>query len=218
MNEILFSINKISLLAFIITLGFLVYEFKLLKKEKKSNSKPQIPKFNSNYLTPNWFQNTPIQKESSLNKKNTFFSNKFIIVLLILMLLFFAGYTTISFINQKNKEKLNRATNNNQIQITTLASQGIKIYTDNNEEIKQSQIDQYPVGTILKIGVESIKEADIDKARIRVNELKWLADHETKNYDVIRNYYYINYKIATIPAQLKIEAQLHSIKDGWLGD
>lgn len=47
---ILSYLNKISLLAFIITGGFLIYQFYLLKKEISSNSKktPTIPDFNQN--------------------------------------------------------------------------------------------------------------------------------------------------------------------------
>lgn len=47
---ILSYLNKISLLAFIITGGFLIYQFYLLKKEISSNSKktPTIPDFNEN--------------------------------------------------------------------------------------------------------------------------------------------------------------------------
>lgn len=221
MSELLLSLNKISLLAFIITFCFLVYEFRLLKKEKKSISKPQIPKFNSDKLTTDQFQNINIQNGNHSSKTKSSFGNRFIIILLILMLIFFAAYAVISMLKKNNSNginNINNPVNNVQTNINVIVSQGIKIYNDKEEEIKQSQIDQYPVGTNIKIGVESVKEADIDKARIRINELTWLPTHETKEYDRKYNLYYINYQIATIPAQLKIEAQLHSLKDGWLGD
>lgn len=218
MSELLLSLNKISLLAFIITFCFLVYEFRLLKKEKKSISKPQIPKFNSANLTSNRFQNVNIQNDNHSSKTNNSPANKFMIILLIMMLIFFAAYTVISLFKKNNLSSTNDSASSTQTEIVTLVSQGIKVYNDKNEEIKQSQIDQYPVGTNIKIGVESVKETDIDKARIRINELTWLPTHETKNYDKKYNIYYISYQIATIPAQLKIEAQLHSLKDGWLGD
>ena len=218
MGELLLSVNKISLLAFIITLGFLVYEFKLLNKEKRSISKPQIPNFNSANIKPDQFQNTATQINTHPNKTNNSSVNKFMIILLIIMLIFFAIFTIISIIKKNKSPLINNPIDNDLTKVKTLVSQGIRIDNDKGEEIIQSQIDQYPIGTNIKIGLESIKEADIDKARIRINDVVWLPSHETKNYDNKHNLYYITYQIATIPAQLKIEAQLHSLKDGWLGD
>ena len=42
---LLSSLNKIALVAFLITLGFLIYELILLTKIGKSKTKPQVPKF-----------------------------------------------------------------------------------------------------------------------------------------------------------------------------
>jgi len=218
MGELLLSVNKISLLAFIITFGFIVYEFKLLNKDKRNASKPQIPKFNATNIKPDLFINTTTRITASSDKTNNSSVNKFMIILLILMLLFFAVFTIISIFKKNKSPIANNSINKNLIEIKTLVSQGIRVYNDKGEEIEQTQIDKYPVGAFIKIGVESIKEADIDKARIRINDMVWLPNYETKNYDIKHNLYYITYQIATMPAQLKIEAQLHSIKDGWLGD
>lgn len=218
MSEILLSLNKISLFAFIITLGFLIYEFKLINKEKRTLNKPQIPKFNNTNPVNTTFLNLNTNKNDSSKKTINSSSNKLIFILTFLMLLFFAIFSLYGFFNKNKLTNINDFSNNNQNEDKILVSQGIRIYNDKEVEIVQSQIDQYPVGTNIKIGVESVKEADIDKARIRINEMMWLPNHETQEYDIKNNIYYVNYKIATIPAQLKIEAQLHSLKDGWLGD
>jgi hypothetical protein len=46
--NLIFYVNKISLVLFFVVLGFLVYQFYLLKKEVdlKNNKQPEIPEFN----------------------------------------------------------------------------------------------------------------------------------------------------------------------------
>jgi hypothetical protein len=68
------------------------------------------------------------------------------------------------------------------------------------------------------IGVKNISGIDIDKARIRINADKWNLEDETSKLEIKTGLFYKEYQIATNETKLKIEAQLHSQTEGWLGD
>ena len=92
--NILSSLNKIGLIAFLVTLGFLIYEIVLLNKTKKSQDKPEVPQFQENGqpLPP-----TSVIKESGWNKISR--NNKIILIALSILLIFFGVLTLIGFLN-----------------------------------------------------------------------------------------------------------------------
>ncbi len=55
-------------------------------------------------------------------------------------------------------------------------------------------------------------------ARIKINQGEWDDQSITTNFNKEKNVFYRKYQLATNEAFLKIEAQLHSTVDGWLGD
>ena len=68
------------------------------------------------------------------------------------------------------------------------------------------------------VGIQTIDEADIDRARIKINEKDWNVAHITSQFNKDKKVYYREYTIASGESKLKIDAQLHSETDGWLGD
>ena len=102
--------------------------------------------------------------------------------------------------------------------IREISSAGLKVYDENWNEIEKKKKDKAKPGEKLYIGIQTIVEADIDRARIRVNERDWQIAHITTLFNPQLEVYYKEYIVATGTAQLKIEAQLHSASDGWLGD
>ncbi|PIS16075.1 hypothetical protein COT62_00345, partial [Candidatus Roizmanbacteria bacterium CG09_land_8_20_14_0_10_41_9] len=85
-------------------------------------------------------------------------------------------------------------------------------------ELTDLEVSKLKGGDRILIGIETIKNVDVDRARIRVNETEWKLNHITLNFDSQKSIYYKEYSISSGAASLKIEAQLHSLKDGWLGD
>ena len=73
-------------------------------------------------------------------------------------------------------------------------------------------------GKKIIIGIQTIVEADIDRARIKINTKDWQISDITTLFNPQLKVYYREYIVATGTAQLKIDAQLHSASDGWLGE
>src|SRR3989344_4686218 len=92
---ILSSLNIIGLIAFLITLGFLVYEVILLTNTKKGENAPHVPQFEEGAqpLPP-----TLQIKEAGLKNltKNLTKNNKIILAVLALLLIIFGGFTLFS--------------------------------------------------------------------------------------------------------------------------
>lgn len=94
--SVLISVNKISILFFFITLGFLVYEFYLLRKEKEKGMKPSIPNFSDSIKMKTAGQPVVAKKEEKkLDFKRP---NNIVIVVLILLVILFAGMSILSFL------------------------------------------------------------------------------------------------------------------------
>jgi len=72
-------------------------------------------------------------------------------------------------------------------------------------------------GEVIYIALENISGSDIDRARIRVNTDSWSISDETDLYNSQKKIFYRQYQVASNESVLKIEAQLHSRADGWLG-
>lgn len=206
------SINKISLLAFFVTLGFLVYEVYMIKKERRKAAVPQIPKFQENMASLG-VTNIPLP---AANKK--FVGNyKLLFFILILLLILFGTFTVFGFLNASKKKTIGtiRATAS---EIIPLSSRGIKIYDTSMNIISEGQLSSLSPGQSIIIGIETIKNAEIDQARIRVNKTSWDKEDITKEFNLKHSVFYIEYIISQNEKKLTIEAELHSKSEGWLSE
>lgn len=211
--SLLRSVNKISLMAFLMVLGFLGYEISLLKKETGKQQKPTLPEFDPNLkVEPMMQQITQSKKQISAEKP----VNKTLIVILILMLIVFGAITMISLISISSGNK--GSDDQSRIIIQTVDSKGIKLFDRQWNILDDARIRLLKEGDIVNVGVETVSETDIDKARIRINETNWKIDHITDKFNSQYNVFYREYQIVSNISRLQISAQLHSKQDGWLGD
>lgn len=216
MINFLISINKISLIAFLITFGFLIYEIILLKKESNIKKKLNLPKFSENFNNNLKINEKNIKKkrEITINKPNN------IIIFLIIISFLFGIITLISFFETREKKEVNttRLSLTPTPIIEFVNSKGIRIFDENFNPILEENLNKIKKGDRILIGVETVPEAEIDRARIRVNKENWEDNDITLNFSKKFNVFYKEYQIATETNRLKIEAQLHSKEDGWLGE
>lgn len=207
------SANKISLIAFLMVLGFLGYEISLLKKETEVKQKPLLPEFNPNLKVESMMQQiTQIKKQETTTKP----VNKILIFVLIFMLLIFGGITILSIISLSNSNK--SVDDQSNMIIQTVDSKGIKLFDKQWSMLDDNKVRSLQVGDIIIIGVETVPETDIDKARIRINETSWKVEQITDKFNSQYNVFYREYQIALGESRLQISAQLHSKQDGWIGD
>ena len=211
------SINKIALLAFVAVLGFLVIEIKKMIDEKKKIEKPIIPQFNDAIKSDSKaiVNSTPLPPTPPNKKKSEGGSPILMIGIGVISLFLVIGIMIITYNTNQKKQKI--ATAPVPI-VREISSAGLKVYDTSWNEIESKQKDKAQPGEKLFIGIQTIVEADIDRARIKVNERDWQIAHITTLFNPQLKVYYKEYIVATGTAQLKIEAQLHSASDGWLGD
>lgn len=96
--DILGSVNKISILFFIITLGVLAYEFYLFRKEKRKQQKPKIPTFSqTKTVAP---QNLEMKAPVVVEKKHSLKKHKNLTVVIASITIAFIG--AVSFIAIRN--------------------------------------------------------------------------------------------------------------------
>ncbi|MDO8609007.1 MAG: hypothetical protein Q7R95_00505 [bacterium] len=213
--DVVSSVNKISVIAFIITFIFVGYQIFLLKKDffNKKESKPVIPEFDDKNVVKK--HETPLVhlsvKQTIISRPKHFIQIIFGVILLVISIIFFI----ISSANKKIDSERSDLLSPTPI-INYVASKGIKIYNQKWSEIQEKDMMTLILGQELIIGIESIHNLDIDKARIRINQNEWKESDITMKFDKTRNVYYINHAIATGEAMLKIDAELHSKIDGWL--
>ncbi|MFZ6035034.1 MAG: hypothetical protein ACOYUB_02715 [Patescibacteria group bacterium] len=206
-------VNKFSLLAFIATLGILAYQVYQLKKDSKSaHETPVIPDFNENSTVPK-LNYSPMKTEPVKTDAKGPNSNLIILIVItaaIILLLFF----TIIF---KNNGENQAGVDNGEPLVKLTASKGIKVYDDGWKELTEEKIATLSSGQGIIIAIDRTSDAGIDKARIRVNQDQWKPEDENLSFDKGNNIFYKKFTVATDSAYLRIEAQLHSNKDGWLG-
>lgn len=218
--DFILSVNKISLIAFLGVLGFLVYEISLLRKEQLKKQKPSIPQFNTNAVV----DKTVVQQQAAAvaavpkkpEVKQHVKTSPVLIAVLLVMIVLFLGFSAYTVIN-RSKEPVS-ATPTPTIFIQEISSAGLKVFDESWNEVLESNIHTLKGGVKVYVGIQSIAEADIDRARIKINEKEWNIAHITNKFNGQKNVYYREYTIATGESQLKIDAQLHSETDGWLGD
>ena len=210
--DYLVSVNKISIIAFIVTLAFLAWEWKKLNDEKKKAVKPIIPTFDPNEGPQPLETATPIAIPGPhIGIKAQY--HKIIIIALIIMVFVFGIMSLVSLFGAQKKD----ASGQGQVVVREVQSNGIRIYDIDWIELKGTSAPVRPGDDII-IGVSTVKGLDLDKARIRINDTQWGPDTITAKYDVPHAVYYRMYKIGSGEAKLQIEAQLHSKTDGWLGE
>lgn len=207
------SVNKLSLLAFLITLGGLVYEIHQLKKDQRYRSKPKIPKFN---------QSASVQLPQEVTivsdkQEKVMRSNNFTIIVILFILLIVFGLAAFFGFSKFSQNPVGSAKEPAPL-INFVTSRGIKIFDSQFNPISDTDLSAVKPGEEIIIGVETIKDIDIDRARIRVNKDSWQTEDITVNFNPEKQVFYIKYMVASDESKLKIEAQLHSATEGWLGD
>lgn len=210
-------VNVLAFLLFLVVAFFLGYEIYLFKKETNREKKlKKIPDFKiekNNYLQLKINQPVVIEKkEKKIYKKNNFFA----ILTLGFFLIFIFVFLIFDFLNKTQVKHTKAFTP--QMKIIPAFSFGIKIYDKNWAEINENNSFKLKEGDKIFIGLMTIDGADIDKARIRVNRSVWLPSDETTRFLPDKKIFYIEYIISSESSELKIEAQLHSKTQGWLGN
>lgn len=212
--NLLSSLNKISLIAFLITAGFIVYQFYLFKKEISADkNKPNIPDFKEKISPINYTEVVISDQKKEPIKKHS----RIPLIVSGIVLIFLGLILFLSFLNFQGEDTAKSTTVPTPI-INLVASKGISLYNQNWVELIAVEAAKLQPGQTIYIAIESIKDADIDKARIRVNKKQWTSDDVTLKFNKEKNVFYQEYQIGSVSAFLNIEAQLHSKIDGWLGD
>ncbi len=207
-------INKFSLLAFIATLGVLVYQVYQLKRDSKSvHETPVIPDFNENAAVPS-INYSPLKTKVETNHTKSLNMNMLILIIITVGVILFIFFSI--FIKNSVKEEVEVTPDEPLIKLA--ASKGIKVYDQNWLELDEAKIAALRGGNEVIVGIDRTSDQNIDKARIRLNEEVWDESNEDLIYDKTTNIFYKKFTIATDSAFLKIEAQLHHVKDGWLGE
>jgi hypothetical protein len=209
------SLNQISFIAFILVLGFLIYEIVQFRKEQSKKQKINVPQFNQNApaqppLAQPFAAVTlpevpiPIKKAKGLSPTIVIIGAGGILLLLVIG----GGFMVIN--NTKAETPAPVVTSVQEVQ-----SGGIKLYTKDWQEIKKGSVN-LKTGDSIYVALEMIPDQDIDKARIRVNSPVWRDDDVTASVSSELHVFYREYVVGEDVSNLKIEAQLHSKKDGWL--
>ncbi len=218
LSELFQSINKVSFGAFILGLLFLCIEIGMVIKEKKKLVKPSIRQFN----TEEYKSAKEIIPPTSSKRKFKFpfwpasvNIHLLLVLLLFGMTVFFLFLSIIGFSKNYDDNKSTKQV----VTFTEVQSKGLQFYSDDRKNIlTDEEVSKLVPGARIIIGLQTIKDADIDRARIRVNESVWKIGHITTNFDKEKNMFYTEYRIATGETKLSVDAQLHSFADGWLGD
>lgn len=217
MIDFLVSINKISLIIFVITFAILIYEYRLLKKEGKKRKTPKIPQFSDTYAA-SFQKDAKVVIFEEKEEKFTRHSPR-LFVFLVIITLFFALLTLIGFFSKSEEVSFSsKLTPTSIVEERVFASEGIEIFDENFNLLKEEKLVAFQPGQKIIVGIKTIPQADIDKARIRVNKDFWEIGDETNKFNQKNQVFYIEYQLATGESKLKIEAQLHSLKEGWLGE
>lgn len=209
---VLSSFNKISIIAFFVTLAFIVYELYLFRKENIRKKKPTIPDFKGNNISQSTkLPDTVVVKEniSKIRKptKIPIYAGLFLLVLF--------GLISILGLFRPSAPKTGVQTTES---FQIVSSKGIKVFNPDWSEISDKEMVQLEQGKDIIIGIETIKGTDIDKARIRINKDQWGQGDIVTSFDYDRSLFFETYKIGSSESSLTIEAQLHSKRDGWLGE
>lgn len=216
--SLLSYLNKISLIAFFLTACALFYQFYLLKKENTKKEIPIIPDFYVRTAIPQPKKiipyYTPLPRR--LFKKRNFVFNWQRFILIILFLITALTFLLIYIIMEKRPRPA--PTNKSGNIVKEVVSQGIRIYDKEWNELTESEIKLLKSGDSIIVGLSSVDDDTIDKARIRINSDDWQESDSLLNFDSKNKVFYRYFTINDSQRGLKIEAQFHSSKYGWLTD
>ena len=202
-------LSTISFVAFIITIGLLVYELVLYIRSKDSTSLPNIPEFDQDLKIADPQNATPV-KLSNINLPRN--PQLILIIILIIMAILFG----IGSLWSNKKPSVNSSEVSKQVNVTKL--EGIEIYSSEGVLLNTDDQSKLKSGDVIMIGIKTSSDGSIDKARIRINVSSWNVTHETSRFDKEKSIYFVEYEIPVDTQKLIVEAQLHSKKDGWMGD
>ncbi len=213
--SILGYVNKFSLVAFVITvliLGFQIYQFKT--DSKKNTKAPEVPDFNDKASVPtlNYTRLNLVAEPKKTFTKSSFDQS---LVVLIALTILVVIVLVLSLIIRKNTS-ISQVPPSPQVQL--VSSSGIKVYGPTGQEMTQSEESSLQPGDNITIGIVKTNDPNIDMARIKLNEASWSAADITTAFDNSKNIYYKEFTIASDESSLRIDAELHSKKDGWLGN
>ncbi len=211
--EALPLINKISLFIFIIISFVLGYEIISLKKEGRKKTLPNIPKFDASQFA------TPLQMSKMIGVKELQPAAmkkqaNYVLYAVVVLFIIFGTLTIIGFVNRPTSKTTQ--TVQPTPAVSYLTSKGIRLYDSTWKEIENAVSLQQ--GDKVYIGIETVKQVDIDMARIRINEQQWREEQTTTLFNQEHNVFYREYTIASGESRLNIQAQLHSKSDGWITD
>ena len=205
--QALFSLKSISFIAFLATAGFLGYEVYLLWKSRRIDKTPDIPQFTDATPLDLSGLNLPLNITTVTQPKAT---NTYILIgVLAFMLIMFGIGSLLGPTTTAPAQKVAVVV---PTAIPLPPKDVIKVYDQN-----WSEAINLKAGAQVFVGVQNVGGAVIDKARIRINETSWTAEHETTNFKPEQGVFYRALMIPADISNLQIEAQLHSSKDGWLG-
>ena len=134
---LLSSLNKIALVAFLITLGFLIYEIILLRRAGRAGAKPQVPQFQGGGQFVPSSAPVNIDREGQKAAKK----NKLVLLVLVILLIFFGAMTIVGYIRLKSSKPVStkvKASAPTQIP-TRIPSPTVEIPTPTSEIIEPTQ-------------------------------------------------------------------------------
>ncbi|NTU46573.1 hypothetical protein HGA88_03020 [Candidatus Roizmanbacteria bacterium] len=202
-------------MAFIVTLGIVIYEIKRLKDQKKMQSVPVIPQLDQTVSTePKTIHATPLKMPHKIGFLQSARFHSLLLPLLIIMLLVFG---VITFWTGNKEKTASEESNGGSVTVQEVRSAGIRLFDRSFTEIDKKDWNNLKPGSTIVIGVASIADGSIDRARIRVNETVWTTEHITLQFEKKYQVFYKEYTIPEGVKSLKIDAQLHTAQDGWLG-
>ena len=94
---------------------------------------------------------------------------------------------------------------------------GLKVFTNAWIEINENETGKMlKPGMKVYIGIQTIDEADIDRARIKINEKDWNVAHITSQFNKDKKVYYREYTVASSESKLKLTPSfIPRLTAGW---
>lgn len=213
--SLLVSLNKISLVALIVIVGFLSYQIYLLKKEAENKKKKlSVPDFKESNSSSYVGTTAVVTEEKKVYAKSSMLP----IIIGVVLFFLFGLIFLIGLLLSKSQDVTKSQVLGPTPIITYVASKGIRIYNQKWKELTDNEVKSQRPGTFINIGIDRVKDPTIDMARIRVNKNEWDKDDITLQYNKQMNVFFKEFLVSTGEAFLKIQAELHSNTDGWLGD
>lgn len=208
------SINILASIVLVIVVIVIVYQVKSLKSNQPVQKNVSVPDYDKNIKYSKIEISKDIIPQVKRDKVVTKRKQRIIMFMSLIALVSLTVLLVNIFIFGNES---NRKTQSSE-KINIVKSSGIYLYNSDWKPISQEQASK-----LIKdkekiiIGIETIENGGIDKARIKINESSWSSKNETMLFKKDKNMYYTEFSSASLGASLVIEAQLHSKEEGWLG-